>query len=113
MRKLKPLLLVILFLVMGTYGCATIQKQSSEDQFRWVAAKRGLSVRNAPSSSGKKIDVVAFGTRVLLLSEKEESIELAGKVGRWTEVYWAGNTGWVFGGFLTNNKIDQQGQPQK
>lgn len=107
MRKLKPLPLAILFLLIGTYGCATIQQQSSEQQFRWVAAKRGLSVRNVPSSSGEKINVVAFGTQVLLLSEKEKSIELAGKVGRWTEVYWNGNTGWVFGGFLNNNKIDQ------
>ena len=113
MLKLKPLVLVVLFLLIGTYGCGTIQQQSSEDQFRWVAAKRGLSVRNSPSSSGEKINVVAFGTKVLLLSEKEKSIELAGKVGRWTDVYWDGNTGWVFGGFLTNNKIDQEGQPQK
>lgn len=106
MRKLKPLLLVILFLLIGTYGCATIQQKPSEQQFRWVAAKRGLSVRNAPSSSGKKINVLAFGKQVLLLSEKEKSIELASRVGRWTEVYWDGNTGWVFGGFLSTNKID-------
>ena len=97
MRKLKQLLLVILFLLIGTYGCATTQQQSSEEQFRWVATKRGLSVRNAPSSSGKKINVVAFGTRVLLLSEKDESIKLAGKVGRWTDIYWDGNTGYLVG----------------
>ena len=34
MRKLKPLLVVSLFLLMSTFGCATIQQQSSQQQFR-------------------------------------------------------------------------------
>ena len=63
-------------------------------------------MRNAPSTSGKKVNVIAFGTQVLLISEKGDSIELAGKVGRWSEVSWDGKTGWVFGGFLSNNKVD-------
>lgn len=106
MRKLKPFLLVILLLLMGTLGCATSQQQVSQKQFRWVAAKGGLSVRNAPSTSGEKINVIVFGTQVLLISEKGSSIELAGKMGRWSEVSWDGKTGWVFGGFLSNNQID-------
>ena len=124
MCKLKPLLFVILILLIGSLGCAENRQQIVQEepiekpmeesmQYRWVSAKAGLAVRNKPGASGEKIGAIPFGAEVLLLTEEENYVELAGRKGRWSKISWFGPDGWVFGGFLSSEDVTQEDQQTK
>ncbi len=122
MCKLKPILFVILILILliGSLGCAGSRQQIAQEepmeetmQYRWVSAKAGLAVRNKPGASGEKIGAIPFGAEVLLISEEENDLVLAGRKGRWSKISWFGPDGWVFGGFLSNTDVTQEDQQTK
>ena len=120
MCKLKPILFVILTLLIGVLGCAETRQQIVQEepieesmQYRWVSAKAGLTVRNKPGASGEKIGAIPFGAEVLLISEEENYVVLAGRKGRWSKISWFGPDGWVFGGFLSNKDVTQEDQQAK
>lgn len=72
------------------------------DSARWVTEKQGLRLRESPEQTGKIIAVIPCAAKVEVLSEKGETLTIAGSTGKWTEVNWSGRKGWVFGGFLGN-----------
>lgn len=71
--------------------------------YRWIRADVGLRMRSTPSLQGKKLGVIPFGERVVLLEERGELLTIAGAKGRWSRVRWNENEGWVFGGFLAES----------
>ncbi len=106
----KMVVFVVLMMGVTVLGCLPTQKQVKKveeppKEFRWVSAENGLSVRNAPSAVGEKIGVVLFGTKLLVISEDENVLTIAGREGQWTEVSWEDNQGWVFGGFLSDEEV--------
>lgn len=124
MCKLKPILFVILTLLIGVLGCAgngqqvvqeePIEKPMEESmRYRWVSPKSGLVVRDKAGASSEKIGAIPFGTKVLLLSEEENYVKLAGRKGKWSKVSWFGREGWVFGGFLSSEDVTPEDQQTK
>ena len=110
MHKSKSILFVIL--LVAAIGCAQNRQEivkeeiiEKPDQYRWVSSRGGLTVRSTPDISGEKVGAIPFGAEVLLISEEENYVELAGRKGRWTKISWFGPDGWVFGGFLSEEEV--------
>jgi hypothetical protein len=70
---------------------------------RKVISEGGLRMRDAPDISGSKIAVIPRGNIVELLEESGEMITISGVTGKWSRVKWKNRTGWVFGGFLSQD----------
>ncbi|MBE7439409.1 MAG: SH3 domain-containing protein [Spirochaetales bacterium] len=71
---------------------------------KYVQASGGLRLRETPEVSGKVILTMPDGTATRLIAESGPEIEISGKKGKWTKVNYTGYEGWVFGGFLTDQK---------
>ena len=99
LRKYAALAIVACALVTISVSC----KKDAADSARWVVEKQGVRMREAPDASGKLIAVVPYASKMELVSEKNESLTIAGATGKWTEVKWNEKKGWVFGGFLGRN----------
>ena len=120
MYKSKPILFVILIILIGAMGCAgnrqqIVQEEPMEEpeQYRWVSGKGGLTVRSTPDASGEKVGAIPFGAEVLLISEEENYVELAGRKGRWSKISWYGPDGWVFGAFLSKEEVKTEDEQTK
>jgi len=96
MKRITSILSALLVVLSLNFYISAQEK----DNIRIVTAVKGLRMRQAPGSSGKVVTLIPFKETVTLLEEKDDSIDIAGKTGKWTRVTWKGKTGWVFGGFL-------------
>jgi len=119
---LKTHAILVLFVSSMLYSCASTSV--SDDQAKgatvgttvktsayrdlsvskWVHAKSGLVMRDAPSKTAKRIELIPPYIKVRCVKEliTEETIE--GVIGAWTFVEWERVQGWVFGGFLSTKK---------
>jgi hypothetical protein len=70
---------------------------------RLVTAEDGLRMRDKPTMEGEVLYVIPFEDSVLVLEEQEDEMTIGGKTGVWSLVQWNEQTGWVFGGFLTES----------
>lgn len=59
-----------------------------------------LRVRNEPSVDGSELFQIGSQEDVAIIEEKEETVEVAGKMGKWTRINFKGKEGWAFGAFL-------------
>ena len=66
----------------------------------YVNAGGGLRMRVAPSTEAERVLTIPDKASVAVIETEGPEIELAGTRGKWTKVDYAGNQGWVFGGFL-------------
>ncbi len=76
---------------------------SAEEKYAWTTAESGLRVRDNASLNAKKIGLIPYNSKVIILEEKGEELTIAGKKGKWTKVKSREAEGWVFGGFLAHS----------
>jgi len=98
MKHLK-ILILLLILPLFTF--------TSDSDTRFVWAKSGLTLRDAPNMQGKKITVVPYSATVKLMKNGGEGIQ--GEVeefpgfmmkGNWVRVQYQGKIGYLFDGYL-------------
>jgi hypothetical protein len=65
-----------------------------------VQAPSGLRMRTAPDTNSDIVAVIAHGATVTILRESGEPVTISGVQGKWTEIQFGTQRGWVFGGFL-------------
>lgn len=104
MKKNKILFLGIMFFLF-TNSTVIINSQENINEPRWVTADVGLNMRDSPSLKAKKIGLIPHGEKVLLIEETGNLITISGVTGKWSKIKWKGKMGWVFGAYLTSNKI--------
>jgi hypothetical protein len=97
MRKIITSTALIFFSLYFVYAFST---ETENINFRYVGAKSGLMMREKPDVKGKTITLIPEGEELVLIEEKSEKINIAGKKGKWSKIKWKDKTGWVFGGFL-------------
>ena len=90
MRKLTLLFMLV----------AVAPAQAGDAPRRWISAAGGLNMRSSPSLSAEVVTLLPYGEQVELVQESGDYWSVQGQTGKWTQVYWKGHTGWVFGGFL-------------
>ncbi|MEM7183559.1 MAG: WG repeat-containing protein [Spirochaetota bacterium] len=74
-------------------------------QTRWVILKTGIYMRDSVGILGNEIKFIQEGEEVELLSEFGEEMIMAGVKGKWSQVLYQGESAWVFGGFLSKEKV--------
>jgi len=70
----------------------------------FVTANAGLKLREQPDQNAKQVTLIPYGAEIKFLEEQGDPVTIAGKTGKWTKVSWKENTGWAFGGFLSETK---------
>ncbi|WP_165779495.1 SH3 domain-containing protein [Leptospira harrisiae] len=90
-------LVIILLLVFFTLNC-------HKSKNLYVTANESLSLREEPSVFSKVILTLPRGTLVKSLDEIDKQITITEKNGKWTKVEVYEITGWVFGGYLSEEK---------
>ncbi len=70
----------------------------------YVTADDYLSLREEPNLSSKVIMTLPRGTFVKSLGEEDNQITISQKNGKWTKISVNDTTGWVFGGFLSEDR---------
>ncbi|MCB1173492.1 MAG: SH3 domain-containing protein [Leptospiraceae bacterium] len=73
---------------------------------RYVDADGGLRMRSEPSLESQKLTTIPNGSPVTILSTSGSTITIAQRSGRWTQVTYNNQAGWVFGGFLSSTNPD-------
>jgi len=73
---------------------------------KYVAAKSGLNLRSDPDKSSKVITLIPFGSKVAIEQSQDNEIFLDGRYGKWVNVKFGNNTGWLFSGFLCDFRPD-------
>ena len=68
----------------------------------WASAKSGLRMRDAPNLNANKLKTIPYAQKVNVIQESGDILSLAKTQGKWTEVQWESNRGWVYGGFLSD-----------
>ncbi|MEQ9366636.1 MAG: SH3 domain-containing protein [Leptospirales bacterium] len=61
-------------------------------------------MRSAPTLEAERILTIPDGAAVRVRQTRGAVIEISGQSGKWTEVEFKGQTGWVFGGFLQESR---------
>lgn len=81
------------------------QNTNSTRQGKLVIADGGLNVRENPALDAKVSYLLPNYSFLEDFEEEGETIEVKDKKGKWTKVNFEGNTGYVFGGYLTNSTL--------
>jgi hypothetical protein len=72
----------------------------------YVNAPEGLRVRNSPGLDGDRIALLENLTEVLIIEEDENNVNIDGINGKWTFIEADNIRGWVFGGYLSTEFIE-------
>jgi hypothetical protein len=98
MRKSSALFILSLIAVVILSGCSTFSIGSGSGQ-AIVSAPSGLTLRANQSPKAEKLDTVAFGETVEIISTGQ-SDTIDSIRDRWYRVKYNGETGYLFGGYL-------------
>lgn len=91
-------LAIMTLLISFTLECTPEEKATL-----YGGAPSGLIIRSEPTTTGEKLGSIKLGDPVEVLEQKDPSITIQGKTGKWTRVLHNSVEGWVFGGFLLAN----------
>lgn len=78
----------------------------AESKYRYVAVKPALMVRDTPSLSGRIIEKIPFGKKVLLVRDNGPSVTALGLSSNWYQINLNSKIGWAFGAFLSKDNED-------
>ncbi len=87
-----------------TGGCKDEYSTSGLEE-QWVFAVNGLDMWEKPSRQGTHLTTIPMGASVHIKEVQKETHTIQRFTGSWTKVIYQKKIGWVFGGFLTKNKI--------
>ncbi len=77
--------------------------QINED--RWVSGEDGIRMREFSDSDSDTITIVPRAAKVKLLEETGDDMIISGQTGKWSKIEWNNQTGWAFGGFLSEEEL--------
>jgi hypothetical protein len=103
----KRTLIIIFLLACMLLWCGTLAAQ----EIGWITAPAGLWFRERPGLDSKKIILLPYKEKVVILEQAGPEITIGGARGRWTRIELlrmtdTGETlqGWVFGAHLTKSE---------
>ncbi len=119
----KKILIVLLFILSTISSCekntaSSRRENVSEEnipvveeveifinEYRWIDSKDGMRMREAPDPSSETITTIPGYEKVLLLKETGDEMTLQEHTGKWSNIRWNDQTGWVFGGYLSREEL--------
>lgn len=107
MKYLMHAILIIsvsLFIQCGKSDKSGELTKTVKTETRYISANGGLKLRDKPDTKGKVLGIIPDGAKVVLLEETGKAMTISGATGKWSNVKWVDETGWVFGGFLSEKE---------
>ncbi len=77
----------------------------------YINSLEGLRVRDVPSLEGNRVALLADLTEVLVLTEGSDIVTIDGIHNRWMYIESGAIEGWVFGGYLSEEKVNKVPEP--
>ncbi len=77
----------------------------------YINSLEGLRVRDIPHLEGNRIALLADLTEVLVMTEGSDIVTIDGIHGRWAYIESGAIEGWVFGGYLSEEKVNKVPEP--
>ena len=110
----KKTILFLAIAILTIVGCKketinqtnTSSDTPSSQTGKLVIAEGGLNARENPDLAAKVVFLLPNYSFLEEFEEVGEEIEVKDKKGKWTRISYEGNTGYVFGGYLTNSTLD-------
>lgn len=96
----------ILFLILVVLSNSP--NLSADSTYSKVIADSWLNLRERPELNSSVIIFLPKGMRVKLFGQRDKAEVINGKMGRWAEVEWIGNRGWVFDAYLEKVNEDDR-----
>lgn len=94
---------VCLLAALSLAAPAAAQEVSLGGERQKITTASNVRVRTGPETAAQEVTRLKFGTVVTASARTAEQVELAGKREHWYKVALpAGESGWVFGGFLAD-----------
>jgi len=75
----------------------------SDSPVNFVSAPSGLLLREGPDRSTRQLGTIPYAMDVVILEVKPGFIEIDNHHGQWKKVRYGNSTGWLFGGYLSND----------
>ena len=98
------ILAVVCFISLLVFPTHSVNAEESDAKY--VATKSGLNLRSAPNKSSKVLVLIPFGGKITVVKSDSKEIFLDGRYGKWVNVKYGNQKGWVFDGFLCSFKPD-------
>lgn len=96
-------LATVCLLAAAVHAAASAQEVSLGGARQKITVASNVRVRTGPDVSAEEVARLKFGTAVTASARTADQVEVAGKREHWYKVALpTGETGWVFGGFLTD-----------
>jgi len=92
--------------VFDTYAHATAQKSS-----RYLLAD-DVALRDCPTTFCEKLTTLRIGTKVRLLEKSDNVDVINGITSSWYKVKMGPDTGWIFGGLISQATITSKANPE-
>jgi len=106
MKKVVVILLLCIFIfpiLIHSIFCQESSSSKQLSQIMYVIAGDGINMREKPSIQSQKIKILPFLTKVNVIEKDENLFTIDGINSQWYKVISNNVTGWVFGGYLSNN----------
>lgn len=87
-----------------------MQTRAIDNEPRWVVADGGLKLREDFNLESKEIMVIPDGEMVTITEELISEEEINGVTGHWTKIEYYRERGWVFGGYLSKEEPNKEGE---
>jgi hypothetical protein len=91
-----------LLLVGWLLSCQKAGEPPEKQEVRWVKARSGLILRQAPGRLSPPIGTIPQFDRVTVLGDSALPDSIDGKADNWVKVRWGDKTGFVFAAYLTS-----------
>ncbi len=108
MKKSYQITIISMFIIAliacgkkSNSGKSSDSSKNSDKKIMFISAIGGLNGRTTPSLQGKRIITIPEGSKVTVTATHGDTITLAKRKGKWTQVKYKGKKYWVFGGFLS------------
>ena len=97
-----------MFLTLSiVYACnkKNHKKEIKSSEFAFISAKAGLNMRQKPKANALKVATVPYRTKVKVMETDKVTVKIGSVSGQWKRINWNNLKGWVFGAYLSKEKI--------
>jgi hypothetical protein len=119
MKKQLLIIFIVLFSVFVYFSCTNKKTAESETNLNqeivqqeafvsktvYVIPQNGLNLRSEPGIGGTRVKLLSYNTELTILERSEAPEAIDNLLDYWYKVDTGDETGWVFGGYLSDKKV--------
>ena len=99
---------LLLSLLTGIFLTSCSLMQGKNDRDRYVVAKSGIRLREAPSTESRPEAVIPYLSRIMTSDKTGSPSTVDGITDYWYRTEWSKAQGWIFGGYTREKTADER-----